>query len=314
MTPAASRAESARVITGEYTGPEGTRRWRLAMPAAHRRDTPRPMLVMLHGCLQDAADIARGTRFDDVAEAEGILVLYPEQPETANPRKCWNWFDGAHHHRGAGEPALLAGLIDRVVSDHGADPARVHLAGVSAGAAMATLLAVAYPERFQSLTSAAGPAWAAAATVTDALSVMQRGAGDALAPASRMAERMGARARAFPVLVVHGGADNVVSARNAGELVQQFTGLHDLLRARAGKAGLQLHELAASTTGDYTVREQQWRDEQGRAQVTLVRVEQLAHAWSNGDPSGSFTDPHGPSISQRIGAFVARYPHVSAAP
>ncbi len=262
------------------------------------------MLVMLHGCLQDAADIARGSRLDALAEQEGVLVLYPEQPESANPRKCWNWFDTTNQSRGAGEPALLAALIDRVAVDHGADPARIHLAGISAGAAMATLLAVAYPERYQSLTSASGIGWAAAPNVSDALSVMQRGAGDRLPTPLQIAEAMGARARAFPVLVVHGAADHVVSIRNASEIAGQFVGLHDLLRARAGLPGLQRIELDPATAGSYTVREQQWRDTDGRALVTLLRIEELGHAWSAGDASGSFTDPNGPLIGQRIAALM----------
>jgi poly(hydroxyalkanoate) depolymerase family esterase len=292
------------VLTGEYAGAEGTRRWRLAVPAGHRATTPRPMLVMLHGCLQDAADIARGSRLDALASEAGALVLYPEQPESANPRKCWNWFDPAHQHRGAGEPALLAALIDRVAMDHGADPSRIHLAGVSAGAAMATLLAVAYPERYQSLMSASGIGWRSAPSIAEALSVMQRGAGEQLPTPVQMAEAMGTRARAFPVLVVHGAADHVVSIRNATELAQQFVGLHDGLRTRANQPALQRVELEPVTEGEYTVREQQWRDSDGRAMVTLLRIEELGHAWSAGDASGSFTDPKGPVIGRRIAALI----------
>jgi poly(hydroxyalkanoate) depolymerase family esterase len=314
MTTADPQVPAARIVTGEYVGPFGTRRWRLAVPSVHTARTPRPMLVMLHGCLQDAADIARGTQLDAVAEREGLLVLYPEQPESANARKCWNWFDAAHHRREAGEPALIAALVAQVAAEQGADPARVHLAGVSAGAAMATLLAVAYPDRFQTLTSVAGPGWAAATSVADALTVMQRGAGAQLPTTAQLLAAMGTHARAIPLLVVHGGADNVVSVRNATELAQQFTALHNSMRERVGQGALVRVELAASTEHGYAVREEQWRDEQGRAQVMAMRIEQLAHAWPHGDAAGSFTDPNGPALSQRIGAFVARYPHVSATP
>lgn len=262
------------------------------------------MLVVLHGCLQDAADIARGSRLDALAESGGALVLYPEQPETANPRKCWNWFEPTHQARAGGEPALLAALIDRVAMDHGADPARIHLAGISAGAAMATLLAVAYPERFQSLTSASGIGWRSAPSVAAALSVMQRGAGDALPSSAQLVDAMGSRARTFPVLILHGAGDHVVSIRNATELATQFVGVHDLLRGRSGGAALQLTEVGPMVDGEYTVREQQWRDASGRSAVTFVRIEELGHAWPAGDPAGSFTDVKGPSIVQRIGAMM----------
>lgn len=299
---------SARIVTGAYTGPLGSRAWRLAVPSSHRPTDARPMLVMLHGCLQDAADIARGTRFDEIAESAGVLVLYPEQPVSANPRKCWNWFDAAHQQREAGEPGLLASLIADVAATQGADPARVHLAGVSAGAAMATLLAVAYPERFLSLTSMAGIGWAAAPSVVTALPVMQQGAGDALPSAERLIGAMGTRARALRVIVVHGTADPVVSFRNATELSGQFVGVHNALRARRGDGPLVARERPDEISDGYTVRELQWYDETGQAMVALVRIEGLGHAWPFGAPAGSFTDAKGPNLARRIGELVAHTP------
>jgi poly(hydroxyalkanoate) depolymerase family esterase len=299
-----------RIVTGTFTGAEGTRAWRLAVPSRHDRAQSRAMLVMLHGCLQDAADIARGTRFDDIAEAEGILVLYPEQPESANPRKCWNWFDQANQSRDGGEPALLAALIAQVGAQHGADPARIHLAGVSAGAAMAGLLAVAYPERYASLSSASGIAWRAAPDVMRALTVMQQGAGEGLPDVTAMLAAMGERARAFPVLVVHGRADQVVSVRNAEETARQFVALHDALGGRSKLPSLVPAELPATQANGYTVRERQWRDAAGTPLVSLVVVDELGHAWSHGAPAGTFTDVSGPDISVRIGAFVARVPPI----
>lgn len=296
--------DSARIVTGRYDGPEGQRDWRLAVPRGAEARGTLPMLVVLHGCLQDAADIARGSQLDALAKSAGVLVLYPEQPVTANPRKCWNWFDAAHQARGTGEPALLAALIESVARTHGADPARVHLAGISAGAAMATLLTVAYPERFASLTSVAGVGWKAAPNVGRALAVMQQGAGSALPDAAALLHAMGSRARAVPVLIVHGGADNVVSVRNADDVVAQFVGVHDALRARAGQGPLTLREAPPVDAHGHAVRERQWRDPQGTAQVTMLRVEGLGHAWPYGAKSGSFTDPAGPDLVERLRRLV----------
>jgi poly(hydroxyalkanoate) depolymerase family esterase len=299
--------DTARIVTGTYDGPEGRRDWRLAMPSGHHEPAQRPLLVMLHGCLQDAADIARGTQLDAIAASAGILVLYPEQPATANPRKCWNWFDAAHQSRDAGEPALLAALIADVVRTQGADPTRVHLAGISAGGAMATLLAVAYPERFASLTSVAGVGWRAAPDVGRALAVMQAGAGEALPDASALLQAMGARARAMPVLIVHGSADNVVSVRNADDLARQFVGVHNALRAQAGQGALTMTEVPVSEANGYAVQERQWRDSRGEPHVTLVRIDGLGHAWPHGSTTGSFTDPGGPALAERLGAFAAEF-------
>lgn len=299
------------VVLGEYDGPEGRRPWRLFVPAGDA-STPRAMLVMLHGCTQDAADIARGTRFDEAAKAGNFLVLYPEQTVAGNPRRCWNWFDAAHQSRGGGEPAILAAMIAKVGAEYHADPQRVHLAGVSAGAGMAGLLAVAYPERFASLTSASGIAWRAASDVSAAIAVMQKGAGDALPSGVAMRAAMGANAWALPVLVIHGGKDAVVSVRNADETARQFSALHDVVRGEAGQAPLVASEIPARVEQGYTVHERRWADAGGRTAVTLLRVDELGHAWSGGSPTGTFTDSAGPNASHLIATFIARHSRQAA--
>ena len=302
---------AGRVVTGIYDGPEGSRPWRLYAPSAHGTEAM-PMLVMLHGCTQDAADIARGTQFDGEAEAGNFLVLYPEQTVGDNPRRCWNWFDAAHQRRGSGEPAILAAMIAHVGAEYHADSLRVHVAGVSAGAAMAGLLAVAYPERFASLTSVSGIGWRAASDVSRALAVMQRGAGEALPPGEAVRAAMGGNAWPLPVLVVHGGADAVVSVRNGAETASQFAELHDALRRDAGQAPLQVVDVPVRTEQGYTVHERQWGEAAGRARVSLLRVDELGHAWSGGSTRGSFTDSAGPNATHLIALFIAQHSRSAA--
>lgn len=287
---------------GRFESAAGARGYRIAIPVAPAAG-PRPMLVVLHGCLQDADDIARGTRLDALA-TDGCVVLYPQQDASANARMCWNWFDAAHQARGAGEPASLAALIAQITGAYDVDASAVHLTGISAGAAMATLLGVAYPELAASLTLASGVPWRGAADVMQALGVMQRGCEGALPTAVAMVAAMGAHPRAVPVTVVHGIADTVVSARNADELAQQFVGVHDVLAERASLPSLVEVALPRYAEGGRAVDERQWRRADGAPAVTLVRVHELGHAWSGGDPSGSFADPRGPDISARIAAFV----------
>jgi len=300
-------ARQGRVVDGRYAGPEGTRAWRLYVPSAHAPGRALPLLVLLHGCTQDAADIARGTRMDEAAEAGGFLVLYPEQPPAANPRKCWNWFDPAHQGRG-GEPALLHALIGDVARQWGSAPGRVHVAGISAGAAMAALYAVAYPGTVASLSSVAGIPWQGATTVGAALQVMQRGAGAALPGAAAMLAAMGDAARPFPVLVVHGAQDNVVAPVNGEETARQFAAWHDALRARGGAASLVAAPAVETEEGGRTRSDAVWRDAQGAPWVRLVRIGALGHAWGGGSPAGSFTDPAGPSVTALVTAMVTGAP------
>ena len=298
---------TGQVVTGRYNGPAGARAWRLYVPSSYQRSTPPMLLMLLHGCTQNADDLARGSQMDRVAEERGFLVMYPEQPANANPRTCWNWFDAAHQHRDAGEPALMVGMLSDVLSQFPADPARVHIAGVSAGAAMAGLVAVAYPERFATLGSMSGVPWRAATTVGAALTVMQRGAGDALPSGDVMVQAMGEHRRALPVLVVHGVADAVVTSRNADDTATQWVGVHAFLRTARGASPLRAEPEQVTIENGYSTRRIEWRDSSGGVWVTRVLVDGLGHAWSGGSPAGTFTDAKGPDASRLIATFCERH-------
>src|SRR5690349_16333449 len=146
-----SEPSAGRWIDGAFSNSAGTRNYKLYVPGSYDPKKRHMLVVLLHGCTQDPDDIARGTRIAEHAEREGFLALLPEQPASANPKKCWNWYDPAHQARDAGEPSLIDGMTATVMHDYAVDPARVHLAGISAGAGMASLVAVAYPERWASL-------------------------------------------------------------------------------------------------------------------------------------------------------------------
>lgn len=298
---------AGRVVTGRYEGPAGARAWRLYVPSAHGDGTARPLLVLLHGCTQDAADLARGTRMDAVAEEQGFLVLYPEQAVADHPRRCWNWYEPAHQGAAAGEPALLAAMAASVAAQYGADRGRVHVAGISAGGAMALLVAAAHPAQFASAASASGVAWRAATSVGAALGVMQRGGGATVPDGAALAAAMGPAARAVPLLVIHGDRDAIVAPANADEAVRQWVSLHDHLAGRAGHAPLVEGPVERHTAGGYAVRETAWRDARGVTQVRAVRVAELGHAWAGGSPDGTFTDASGPDASRLIAAFCAAH-------
>ena len=174
---------------------------------------------------------------------------------------------------------------------------------------MANLIAAAYPEQFASLTSASGISWRAATDVARALTVMQKGSGDGLQSADAVVQSMGAQARALPTLVVHGGRDAVVNPRNGEETVQQWVGVHDLMRARRKVAALAADGAPRTRIDNsFTVNERDWRDERGAAQVSLVHIDELGHAWSGGSSAGTFTDAKGPDVTRLIAAFCASHP------
>jgi len=285
-----------QVIEGRFAFGGATRAWRLYVPS-RGVDGTRAMLVMLHGCTQDAADFARGTRVEQYAEQHGVLVLLPEQPPEAHPQRCWRWYEPAQHDRDSGEVALLAALIDSIRREREVDVSRVHLGGLSAGGAMAALLATAYPQRFASLTVASGVPVGAARNVGDALLAMRTGPAPSRATAADVRERMGDAARPLPLLVMHGEQDAVVSPRNADALLAQWRSLLSSLEVALAPMPWRAEGVDASLVHAEG-------DASGRAWVIAWRVPSLGHAWSGGDASGSYTTPDGPDATAVVFAFM----------
>jgi poly(hydroxyalkanoate) depolymerase family esterase len=252
-------------------------------PQAGQR--PLPLLLMLHGCTQDPDDFATGTRMNDVARSQGCFVLYPAQSPRANPQRCWNWFKHSHQQRGRGEPALLAALTRHVMARHEIDAARVYVAGLSAGGAMAAILGDAYPDLYAAVGVHSGLASGAAKDLPSALAAMRTGA----VAASRSGP---------PTIVFHGDSDATVHPSNGDHVITASAAQPDSIR--------EVERQRAAGGRNYTRRVH--RSPEGKVQAELWLVHGSGHAWSGGSRQGSFTDPGGPDASGEMLRFFLEHP------
>src|SRR5712691_650457 len=153
--------EGGQFIEATYSNPAGTRAYKLYIPSGYHGQAL-PLVVMLHGCTQTPDDFATGTRMNMLAEERSCFVVYPEQPQTANTSKCWNWFKASNQRRDQGEPAIITGLVRELLFTYGLDHDRVYVGGLSAGGAMAVILGRAYPDLFAAIGVHSGLPYAAA--------------------------------------------------------------------------------------------------------------------------------------------------------
>ena len=273
-------------LMGAVATAGGPRRYWLFRPEGVRFGEKLPLLVMLHGCHQDAKGFAASTRMNALAARERFLVLYPEQPRLANAQGCWNWFD-TRSGTAAAEADWILRAVEQVSVLYAADRARTAVAGLSAGASMAALLATRHPARFQAVVMHSGVPPGMASSAATAVGAMR---------GRRAPPDLPSAPDWPPLLVIHGEGDAVVSARNAEAAVELWA------QASGAQAG-EVRELRRGRRYPMRVTEF-WQAR--RVVATLVRVDGLGHAWSGGAARQRFSDAAGPDASRLVWRFVAK--------
>jgi poly(hydroxyalkanoate) depolymerase family esterase len=325
---AVQAAPHGRLSHHRYTEPGGlTRDYLQYVPAG--LPAGRPLVVFLHGCNETAAQAMAATHFDALADSERFAVIYPEQVRPAdssapvtdgNGVGCWNWFLPEDQDRGAGEPAVLAGMARAVTKALRSDRHRVYVEGISAGAAMTVILAAAYPDVFAAGGALAGCTYRSCSDLSGRLAYQQ----------------MGPRARLVPLFVENGTADSLNPATQSVALVQSWLGLGDLVDDGTANGSLSRVPATQGTSvpvgtpspgsgdacvhndsflcpggilglSDYPVTRTTWDDATGHDVLELWLVHGMAHAHPHAPGDAPYTDPLGPDVTRASYRFFLQH-------
>jgi poly(hydroxyalkanoate) depolymerase family esterase len=270
-----------------YENNSGARRYKIYVPPDSNQHAP--VIVMLHGGTQPVLDYAAGTGMNQLADLHHFLVVYPEQDARANPMRYWNWFRPQDQHAGGGEPSLIAGITQEVVRDYDADPDRVFIAGFSAGAAMATVMAATYPQLYAAAGVHSGLPYGVAHDVPSAFALMRGGS-----PTSRQDPVL-----RVPLIVFHGDHDEIVNVVNASNIRLQRLGTDGTLTAADGVSVTQ-----GQVSGGHAYTKTTYSDA-GDVLLEQWIVHGAGHAWFGGTAGCSYTDPLGPAASAEMVRFFA---------
>lgn len=279
--PSSTKVSSgAEFLTKQFSNHAGRRDYKLYVPG-QKIQGRRPLLIMLHGCTQTADDFAMGTRMNQMAESHGMVVAYPVQTNRANASVCWNWFNPGDQRRGAGEPAIIAGITEEIAEEHHIDPTRIYIAGLSAGGAMAMVMGASYPEIYSGIGVHSGLPYKSANDVMSAFGAM-RGDPSKVGPQPQIR-----------TIIFHGDADKTVHPENANKIAEG-------LRKIGNKATNTGH---AAVHGGRSYIRTISHTEEGAVAVEQWIIKGAGHAWAGGSAEGSFTDPKGPDASAEMLRF-----------
>lgn len=312
----ATGAQAGQWVSGSYSNAYGSRTYKLWLPTGHAPGKAMPLLMVLHGCGSSAQKIAEVTRFNTLADREGIVVVYPEQTIWASLFLCWNWGGASHQTRDTGELAILMGILRQAAASYGTDPRRQYVAGFSAGAAMTAILAACNADSFAAVAIHSGGMYKAASSFFDGGPALSNGSSVDPDQSGIEAWRCSlAPRRAMLVLVIHGSEDPTVNPINGLQAARQFVQFNDMADDGLDNDSVKfvpqpVVQMPPVVADGFPYTVSSYLSGAGDLLVQHVLVSGLDHHWSGGAAtSGRTAEPKGPDATAMVWAFFkARTP------
>lgn len=240
-----------------------------------------PLVVVMHGCTQNAANFAAETGWNTLAEFHKFYVVHAEQKSANNSTSCFNYWENGDHSRGQGEAASIKQMVDHMKATYSIEASRVYATGLSAGGAMTAVMLSAYPDVFAAGAEMAGLPYKVA---TSSLEVYTA----ALGLTSKSPQEWGNLVRAqypgfkgsYPkLLIIHGTSDIVINENNAEEMMKQFTNVHGIDQ--------NPDQVNANFNGNPAVERKQYKNGNGDVLVERYTIDGMGHGIAV-DPGSCF--------------------------
>ena len=183
-----------------------------------------PIVVLLHGCAQQANELAQQSGFLGLAKQHKFVLLMPQQDLGNNIKRCFNWYSAEDFTKGKGETLSIKNMITTLKQKLASDS--VYIIGLSAGGAMASGLLVNYPELFTAGAVVAGIPFPCADGLITGISCMKNGPSQTIDEFVELIEKIAPKQSKWPKLSVWtGNNDSIVNPLNASMLAQQWAKL-----------------------------------------------------------------------------------------
>lgn len=163
--------DTKRTLT--YDGIERT--YLLHIPASYDENTPAPLVLSLHGGGGDAENQRRVSGFDQLADEQGFIVVYPNGTGRLGDKiLTWNGGTccGYAQENGIDDVGFIRALIAELRLQYNIDPKRIYAAGISNGGIMSYRLACEAADLFAAIAPVSGTQNLATCQPSEAVSVI----------------------------------------------------------------------------------------------------------------------------------------------
>ncbi len=277
------------------------------VPAGMVKERAYPLVVVLHGCWEDATIHSTNSQWSQLADRFHFYVLYPENVAQGN--ECFDWNSDASQKGQEGtDSAAVMAMIEAVKGRYMVDADRIYVTGMSAGAALTVILLAEHPDQFAAGATHAGLPYRGYTgrgdktlgylfpqSTKDELSADPTegwkwrlaflGAPPANRTPGEWVARMPDQEKAYPpILAFYGTDDPTVNPEHTNELMEQWTAVRGADQKPDKVARLKADD------DSHTLRE--YHDDEGILLISTVEVQGMTHAYPV-DPNGTGDDAGG---------------------